>query len=213
MKSTDKFLREYPDIDKKIIDQIPEIENSPELISIDEKIHCFEEHKKEVKKLFDDCRNYPTDGPRQTLPGKNADALLLLDGLAPEDLCGPDDIDRRRNLQRQYVALKTAIEILQAERLQLTLRLVRSACVTLEPLVTDFAKNLFCAYEELEKQLELTKQFYSALERRGIAQDWRHAHWRLTAYDLQLIFGGAGFPTLRWYLNNRKGFWGIKSKK
>ena len=209
-KKTDKFSGEYSGLDKEIIAQVPDIKNDARLVEIDEAVRGFQVQLKEVDALIQNFRNYPNEGPRPEPISAEADAKKLLDGADRESLSGPDDVDKRRNLLRQKAAIEMAITILESERLELISELCRAAVVELTPLAQDFAKDLLDSYAELEKQLEMSGQFYQLLQRKGIEKGRTPAFWTMTNVDLSILNGANGLPGLGWYINSRKEFWGLK---
>ena len=207
--ATDKFGSEYSKLDDAIIESVPDIRQNAELLGIDEKIRLFESEKKGITEQLRGVRNTPP-GPLVPMPMVESDAKRLLDGAPPSSLAGPDDIDQRRNFQRQIKALECAIAILGSERLDLIAKLCSAACIELTPMAKARAEELFNAYEELARQLELSAQFYRLIHRRGIEQGRTPAFWTITNVDLSILNGANGLPGLDWYINSRKEFWGLK---
>lgn len=208
-----KHAKDFLALDKATIEAVPNIKDDVELVTIDEQIRGFESQKKAISKLISLTQNYPREGPMAKLPGVEKDAQALIDGAEPEGLCGPDDIDRRRNLQRQLKAVEQAIVILRDQYLTMTASLVAQACIELEPLAKSFAEDTLAAFEQLAAQLQKQEQFFKLLTRRGIPTGRRPAHWNQTDIENRIIYGGAGLPTLSWYLKSRREYWGLPEKK
>jgi len=204
-----KFSNEFLSLSDEEIQAVPDIETNPGLVAIGERIRNFEAQKKVIAEAVANCRNYPSDKPRATLPAAEIDAQALLDGAEPASLSGPDDIDHKRNLQRQLKAIEAAISILQEQQRELIAKLASDACQEITPVANKIAGDTFECLENLLSQLEKQRQFYSLLDRKGLPSTRRDAHWCLTAFEDRLLFGGLGQPTLRWFIDERKKYWGL----
>ena len=204
-----KFSNEFLALDEGIINAVPDIDSDPGPVAIIGKIKTFETKKKELDELIAACRNYPSDKPRVTLPAAETDAEFLISGGDIESLSGPNDVDQKRNLQRQAKAIETAIIILWQRHREETARLTSAACEAITPTATKIAGETFRCFEQLLSQLEIQRQFYNLLDRKGLPAMRRPSHWCLTFVEERLVFGGAGQPNLRWFLDERKKYWGL----
>jgi len=141
------------------------------------------------------------------MPARDTDAARIFTG---QPLEGMSRDTQLKTLRRKADATRTAIEMALSEIVQLEGKLSREACDALEPRMKTMETRTLELFAELKKQLEKQEAVYQCFSRNGMPEGKRKTHWVTTSLELQLLYGGQGFPCLAKYLELRRGFWDIK---
>jgi len=197
------FKKDTRDLIEEIIDSIPDIHKKPEYVAAAEKYNKF---KADFAAAEIELRNvYNAYVPPGAAMSREDDASKLFAG---EQLLGTSRDTQRQILQRKTVGLKGAADISLQEVVRVELRLSLEACAELEPKMMALETETLEIFDKLEERLEKMDVLYQAFSQAGIGEDRRIGYWRLTNFESQLLHGGS-FPTLKWFINQRRESWGL----
>lgn len=164
--------------------------------------------KKRILGELQGCSDFGPAGP-VTKFDPAADAESLLTGGAVENLTGPVAESRRASLLRQLCAVEHALPAAEQRVQQEAIRVGREVCHELEPTARDVVEQVLVQMEFLSNTLRDLAQFYQECSQRGLSN--RPGHWRLQPLEELLLFGVPGYPSLEYYIAERRKVWGIQS--
>ena len=195
---------------KGLADKIPSIHDNVEILAAGEK---WRNLKAELEKASENLLGfYGGDGGRsEHVPPASADrdAQCLLDGVPLDELPGNTKQSERANLIRRKQALEVAVTLQQGIISETEIRVCREMLAELEPIVVEFERDVIRKFEELLKSLQTIEQFYDLLSIRGYKEGLRLGHWALMPLEKSLLFGSPGRPSLRFFLDERRKYWGL----
>jgi len=200
--------KETAEIDGELIAEISRlnIRQAPEYIAA---VENNKKLKADLAATEEELRNlYNAYSPPGKAMSREDDAVKLLAG---EPLQGESRDTLRQNLQRKIAGLRGAVDMSLQEIIKVELRLALEICEKLSPAMIEMESETLEIFDELEERLEKMDVLYQAFSRAGMGEDRREGHWRLTPFEMQLLHGGS-FPTLRWFIDQRRESWGLKAK-
>lgn len=147
-------------------------------------------------------------GPRTlTRHDPEADAAALLRGEDLATLMAPVEESQRASLLRQHRAANALLDTLPDRIREINIKVAIEEYGRIKPAVTKVVAALLDKYEELLSVLEAVQRFDHELNRKGLSFETRGPLFN--GFDSQILGGGNGRPTLRWWIDKTRAEWGL----
>lgn len=201
---------EFPLLSAEVVSAFRSLTDDPEIVAAS---RLVEDLKAAQRTVMDRLRHCSTDGPAGPAIryDASADAEGLLGGALPESLAAPAEESARFSLLRQLRALERAVPAAENRRTETAIRRAVEETERLRPIIAPIVGGLLHAFECLLVELQRWAQIQECLGRHGIYHSARTL-WDLTSMESQLLHGGAGYPALRWYIDQRREALGLKDE-
>ncbi len=205
---TKKAVNEFEDLPSAVLEGIPDINADGRIKAAVDLLERLKRQKNEiVGKLATISESGPEARPRADVA---ADAKLLLAGEALESLGSGESTPTERSvLRRRLEALTTAIPQAEIRKQEVVQQVIREGLEQVRAVAESFERETLRRFEELLQALRRKAKFYEALVHNGLYRGVRPGHWDLPPIEQVLLFGGARFQCLEFYLAERRKFWGL----
>lgn len=206
MKSLKLEVDELKGLDPEILDNISPIREHRRMVDATSHIAMLVSQLREVEEKL----HHVHDGANNDV---DADAEHLLDGGGVATLAAESPDSKKATLNRQIDAFKRAVSIATERRGRLEQELVKDACADLSEVAQFVQLEMFEAFNDLQVSLEKTQAFYQLLTSRGLKEGSRPSGWNLTQFEIGLLQGGRGYPSIAHYASQRREVLGLSANK
>jgi hypothetical protein len=140
----------------------------------------------------------------------SADAAALLAGADVGTLTAPAEESEYGSLRRQLRAIDAVLGDLPGRIMEADLRIVAEEFERARPALAKVMATIVEEYERLCELLETVNRLDQELGHRGLPLGRRPS--LMTGYDMNILFGGNGWPTLSWQISEMRKTWGLPEK-
>ena len=158
-------------------------------------------HKREVEEKLSHVHDKAHDA--------DGDAEHLLQGGGIATLAAESPDSMKATMNRQIDAFKRAVSIATERRGRLEAELIRDGCEDLKDVAQLIQLETLEAFEDLQESLQKTEAFYKLLSRRGLKEGSRCSGWSMSQFEIGLLQGGRGYPSIAHYIKQGKGILGL----
>jgi hypothetical protein len=194
-------------------EKIKRISENPALVAEQKKLDDFKAQKKQAEKdLTNAYEGTTTPTPEFSETTAENVASKIVSGET-----SLNDLDFRQTSAGAKEKLRRKIEILdkviliQTEKCRMMeSNLIRQICESeLEPIAKKIVGETIAAFEQLHTAMKNEAAFFYFLSCRGYAEGYRPAGWLFLPYCDRILFGSDNFPSLVWFIEQRKKIWGF----
>lgn len=201
MKSLKTEVDELKGLDPEILDSISPIREHRRMVAATSHIEMLVSQLREVEEKLSHVHDKAHDA--------DGDAEHLLQGGGIATLAAESPDSMKATLNRQIDAFKRAVSIATERRGRLEAELIRDGCEDLKDVAQLIQLETLEAFEDLQESLQKTEAFYKLLSRRGLKEGSRCSGWSMSQFEIGLLQGGRGYPSIAHYIKQRKGILGL----
>ena len=194
-------------LDEKVIDAIPDLQKlggpGQPIIEAGNLLHRLQESRKRIIAELSGCTGQDSAGRPTIKYDADADAKLLLSGVAVETLTSSIEESHRSSLLRRLRAVDCALSIASDRPAQLECTIIPLECQKLGDVAQGIVRDVLEAAQHLLICLETQKQFCQLLERNGFREPMRPTWMRVWPQESSWLAGDNNRPPLQRFIKDK----------